>query len=77
MSLDRGTVSWFDEEKGFGFIIPDIKHPGLKDIFVHKTDVETLEQQLEKGDRVEFEIGKGPQGPEARNVRLILEGETP
>jgi CspA family cold shock protein len=71
--MERGTVSWFDPVKGFGFIIPDVPHQGKKDFFVHKSSVETLDQTLEKGDRVEFEIGEGAKGPEAKSVRLIEE----
>lgn len=69
--MERGTVNWFDPGKGFGFIAPDVKHQGHKDYFVHKSSIETLDQTLEKGDRVEFEIGEGPRGPEAKSVRVI------
>ena len=71
--MERGTVSWFDPIKGFGFIIPDIKHSNQKDIFVHKSNVETSDQTLDKGDRVEFDLGTGPKGPEAKSVRLLEE----
>lgn len=66
--MEKGTVKWFDEQKGFGFITSDI---GGKDYFVHATNVETLDHVLEKGERVEFEIGEGPKGPQAKNVRAL------
>lgn len=72
--MERGVVSWFDEVKGYGFIIPDIKKEGHKDIFVHKSNVETEDQILDKGDRVEFEYGEGPKGLEAKTVRVLEEG---
>ena len=71
--MEHGTVSWFDETKGYGFIIPDTKHPGHKDFFVHRSNVETDTQTLEKGDRVEFEIAQGSKNLEAKSVRLIQE----
>jgi CspA family cold shock protein len=68
---ERGIVKWFEEEKGFGFITPD---SGKKDIFVHRSNIETLTKSLEKGERVEFEIGEGSKGPEAKHVTLVEEG---
>jgi cold shock protein len=68
MDRVRGIVKWFDEVKNFGFITPDL---GGKDIFFHQTDIEDLEQTLEKGSRVEFEVGQGPKGPQAKAVRSI------
>lgn len=68
--MDRGIVKWFDEIKGYGFITPDI---GDKDIFVHKSNIEVLGGILEKGARVEFEIGEGSKGREAKQVRLLEE----
>lgn len=68
--MERGTVKWFDETKRFGFIQPDI---GKKDIFVHSSNVETLDQILDEGDRVEYEVGEGPKGPEAKKVKVIEE----
>lgn len=69
--MERGTIKWFDEEKGFGFIAPDI---GQKDLFVHQSNVNTLERTLEKGDRVEYEVSEGPKGLEAKKVTPITEG---
>lgn len=61
-----GTVKWFSEEKGFGFIVPD---EGGKDIFVHRSNVETADHSLLDNQNVEYEIGEGRKGPEATNVR--------
>ena len=66
--MERGTVKWYDEVKGYGFITSDI---GKKDIFVHGSNVNNLEKALETGDRVEYEIGEGPKGPQAKDVRLL------
>lgn len=66
---EHGTVKWFDEEKNYGFIAPDAA--GHKDIFFHRTDLDTLEKTIDKGERVEFEIGQGPKGQEAKHIRLL------
>ena len=63
-----GTVKWFSEEKGFGFILPD---EGGNDLFVHRSNVKTDNQTLRDDQRVEFEIGEGRKGPEATEVRPI------
>lgn len=68
--MERGVVKWFDEAKGYGFITPDT---GSKDIYVHRSNVETLTQSLENGEMVEYEIGEGKKGPEAKKVRLLQE----
>lgn len=68
MDRVRGIVKWYDEVKNYGFITPDM---GGKDIFFHRTDLETLEQTVEKGARVEYEIGQGPKGPQAKAIRAI------
>lgn len=65
--MPRGTVKWFDNKKGYGFIAPE---GGAKDVFVHYSAVggdgfKTLNQ----GDLVEFDITKGPKGEQATNVR--------
>ena len=64
----RGIVKWYDEVKNFGFITPDLNG---KDIFFHRTDIEDLEQTVEKGARVEYEVGQGDKGPQAKSVRSI------
>ena len=65
--MEKGTLKWYDAQKGYGFITPDV---GDKDIYVHRTNVETLDRTLEKGDRVEFDRQAGAKGPEAKHVRL-------
>lgn len=66
--MATGTVKWFSEEKGFGFILPD---EGGNDLFVHRSNVKTDNQTLRDDQRVEFEIGEGRKGPEATDVRPI------
>lgn len=68
--MERGVVKWFDEAKQYGFITSSTSK---KDIFVHATNIETLDRALEPGDIVSYEIGDGAKGPEAKNVRLIVE----
>jgi len=63
-----GTVKWFSEQKGFGFIVPD---EGDKDLFVHRSNVDTLDRSLRDDQRVEFEVGEGKKGPEATQVRPV------
>jgi len=62
-----GVVKWFNDEKGFGFIVPD---EGGKDMFVHRSNVETPGRTLLEQQKVEFEVGEGRKGPEATHVRL-------
>jgi cold shock protein len=64
-----GTVKWFNPEKGYGFITVD---GGGSDVFVHFSAIESSGyRSLEENQRVEFEIGKGPKGPQAESVRPI------
>ena len=64
----EGTVKWFNESKGFGFIEQD----GGKDVFVHYSAIASEGfKTLNEGDRVQFEITDGPKGPAAANVRKI------
>lgn len=61
-----GTVKWFNDEKGFGFITPE---NGAKDCFVHHTAIQaTGFKSLAEGDRVEFDMINEPKGPKATNV---------
>jgi len=67
-TMTQGTVKWFNAEKGFGFI----SREGGDDVFVHFSAIEgTGYKSLEEGQRVEFEVGPGRKGDEARNVRVI------
>jgi CspA family cold shock protein len=64
-----GTVKFFNNEKGFGFITPS---DGSQDIFVHFSNISGSGfKSLEEGQTVEFEVAPGRKGPEARNVQVV------
>jgi cold shock protein len=64
-----GTVKWFNEEKGYGFITPE---NGSKDCFVHHSAIQMQGfKTLREGERVEFEIAQGAKGPAAENVTKV------
>ena len=64
----EGTVKWFNERKGFGFIQQD----GGGDVFVHHSDINMPGfKSLSEGDRVSFEVEQGTKGPAAKNVRKL------
>jgi CspA family cold shock protein len=64
-----GTVKWFSDEKGFGFITPE---GGAKDCFVHHTAIQADGfKSLSEGDRVEFDMIEEPKGPKAQNVSRV------
>ena len=64
-----GTVKWFNDAKGFGFITPD---GGEKDCFVHYSAIQGNGfKTLAEGAKVEYDAQEGPKGPNAANVRTI------
>ena len=65
-AVGTGTVKWFNESKGYGFISPD---DGAADLFVHHSEVKMGGYaSLNEGQKVEFEVGQGKKGPCAVNV---------
>ena len=66
--MAMGSVKWFNEAKGFGFISQE----GGEDVFVHYSSIQgTGFKTLAEGERVEFEVTRGPKGPQASNVRKL------
>jgi CspA family cold shock protein len=64
----QGTVKWFNNEKGYGFIAVD----GGQDVFVHYSAIQSDGyRSLDEGQRVEFEVAQGPKGPQADAVRIV------
>ena len=67
--MANGTVKWFNDAKGYGFITPA---DGGKDVFVHFSAIQAEGfKTLAEGATVEFETEDGPKGPQARNVSLV------
>ena len=66
--MARGKVKWFNDAKGFGFIVQD----GGPDVFVHHTAIQSEGfRSLTEGQEVEFEVVQGPKGLQAANVRKV------
>eukprot|EP00276_Gloeochaete_wittrockiana_P007211 CAMPEP_0184655698 /NCGR_PEP_ID=MMETSP0308-20130426/14348_1 /TAXON_ID=38269 /ORGANISM="Gloeochaete witrockiana, Strain SAG 46.84" /LENGTH=102 /DNA_ID=CAMNT_0027092387 /DNA_START=98 /DNA_END=406 /DNA_ORIENTATION=- len=69
----RGTVKWFNERKGFGFIVPEQSEAamGIKDVFVHFSSI-TMPgfKTLMEGDKVEFKLVESERGPQAETVMI-------
>jgi CspA family cold shock protein len=67
--MDKGTVKWFNDAKGFGFITPA---DGGKDLFAHHSEIQASGfKSLKEGDTVEFETTQGPKGPAASRIRTV------
>jgi CspA family cold shock protein len=66
--MSEGTVKWFNDAKGFGFLSQD----GGPDVFVHHSEIRSEGfRSLAEGDRVRFEVVQSPKGPRAANVTRI------
>jgi CspA family cold shock protein len=70
--MATGTVKWFDDAKGYGFITPD---DGGKDLFVHHSGIAGEGfKSLSEGTKVEFVAEQGQKGPQATNVTAVQDG---
>ncbi len=67
--MPQGTVKWFNAEKGFGFIAPE---DGSADVLADYTGMQgSGSRTLEENQKVEFEVGQSPKGPQATGVRAV------
>ena len=67
--MPTGTVKWFNDDKGYGFITPE---DGGKDVFVHHSAISGAGfKSLAEGARVEYEVEEGAKGPQARDVSVV------
>jgi CspA family cold shock protein len=64
--MAAGTVKWFNEAKGFGFITPE---DGGKDLFAHVSEISGGAKSLSEGQRVQFIVKQGAKGPQAAEIR--------
>jgi CspA family cold shock protein len=73
--MPRGTVKWFNDDEGFGFIVP---RDGSQEAFVHCSEIQSeYYPTLHEGDEVEYELSVGMRGPRAANVRPAGEVNMP
>jgi CspA family cold shock protein len=67
--MEKGTVKWFNDAKGFGFIQPQ---DGSKDLFAHFSEIEAGGfKSLTEGQTVEYVVKAGPKGPQASQIRVV------
>ncbi len=67
--MSTGTVKWFDDAKGFGFIKPD---DGGKDLFAHHSSIQGSGfKSLKEDQKVSYDVTQGPKGPAASNIRPL------
>jgi CspA family cold shock protein len=67
--MATGTVKWFNDSKGFGFITPD---DGGKDLFAHHSQIQMDGfKSLKEAQKVEFDVTEGPKGPAASRIRAV------
>jgi cold shock protein len=67
--MSTGTVKWFNDAKGFGFITPD---DGGKELFVHFSSIQASGfKTLKESDKVQYEVEQSPKGPRAGNLKLL------
>jgi CspA family cold shock protein len=69
LNMSTGTVKWFNDAKGFGFITPD---DGSKDLFAHFSAIQAGGfKSLKENDKVQYEVENSPKGPRAANIKPI------